>query len=135
LPGISPDWTVELREEIDDLLPGRTVVVTQVSADRFALRVRYEIHPAVGSIEPEQAAAVSWLLHATDDTGHAYLDGGGAFGASPDGGHTEGVRSLQPAPSDDARVVELEFTSPEHIDDPVRVLRVSLPRLESRRPS
>ena len=127
MTGITPDWTVGLGEEIDNLLPGRTVIVTEVSADRFALRVRYEIHPPVGSVEPEQAAAVSWLLHATDDTGRKYQDGGGAFGTSPDGSHTEGVRSLQPAPSEDARVVELEFISPERFTEPVRVLRVPLP--------
>ncbi len=126
LNGIPPDWTVDVREEIDDLLPGRLFVVTQVSADQFALRLSYEIHPAFGRTEPEQAAAVSWDMRASDDVGQTYQEAGGAFGESADGTYTEGVRSLQPAPPREARLVVLELIPPGGGHGPVRVLRVSL---------
>ena len=125
---LGQDWSVELCEEIRDLLPGFALTVKQVGVDRFAIRVRYEIRPPVTSNQPEHAeATAAWFLHATDSTGHRYQEGGGAFGISPDGSFTEGVRSLQPAPAKEVEFIDLEFISPHDLDDPRRVLRVQVP--------
>jgi len=89
--------------------------------------VRYEIQPPVGREEPKHAAAIAWFLHASDDVGGSYQEGGGAFGASPDGNHTEGVRSLQPAPPDDVQRIDLSFFAPGTLEEPIRRLRIVVP--------
>jgi hypothetical protein len=131
LPPISSDPAnaVEVGARIDDLLPGRSLLVTRVGVDQVAIRVRYEIRPPVPLIgDEDRIACVAWLLNARDDAGGEYTDWGGAFGASPDGTFTDGVRSLQPVPPPGATFLNLEFAPSEGVDAQRVVLRVPLSR-------
>lgn len=122
-----PPHSIPIDERIDDLLPGRSLLVKQFDVDEYAMRVSFEVRPPIETPrrEPERT---TWLLHGRDDLGHEYLDGGGAFGLSPDGTFTEGVESLQPPPPAEASYVDLEFLRPDDIEVPRHVIRVRLPQ-------
>ncbi|UJB40121.1 hypothetical protein [Streptomyces sp. A1-5] len=49
-------------------------------------------------------------LEATDDIGNEYVDWGGAYGATPDGTHTRGTISAQPALAPKACEIHVRLT-------------------------
>ena len=100
---------------LDDLVPGRSVLVKDVGVDGYAIRVRYEIRPPI--LERPTPVDSTWLLHATDDLGNEYESAGGAFGISAQGTFTEGVHSLQPVPAAGASHLDLAFLGPSELED------------------
>lgn len=126
----SPARQIKLDVVIRDLLPERTLRVTSVGMDEYALRVEYEITPPINPAGwedaiKEGAAQYVWYLSGHDNLGNEYDDWGGAYGLSPDGQRTEGVRSL-PLPAANASWLDLGFSSPDD-EQPRYVLRVNLP--------
>ena len=119
-------WTVAIGKQIDDLLPGRSLLVRDVGVDEYAVRVRYEIRPPI--LDRPTPIDSTWLLHGTDDLGNQYESAGGAFGLSADGTFTEGVHSLLPLPAPDASHLDLGFIGPRELEDerPRHVIRVEL---------
>jgi hypothetical protein len=116
---------VRIDQEIDGLLPGRSLFVKQLEVDEFAIRVAYEVRPPI--VERPTPIDSIWLLCGTDDLGNEYTSAGGAFGVAPDGTYTEGVHSLQPTPHEKASYIELGFivaADPE--ETPRRVVKVPL---------
>lgn len=118
--------TVAIDEQLGDLLPGRTLLVKDLGTDAYAIRVRYEIRPAI--LERPTPIESTWLLHGRDDLGNEYESAGGAFGLSADGTFTEGVHSLQPLPAAGVSHLDLAFIGPSSLEDerPSRVIRVQL---------
>jgi hypothetical protein len=119
-------WTVVIGKQIDDLLPGRSLLVKDVGVDEHAIRLRYEIRPPI--LERPTPADSIWLLHGIDDLGNRYESAGGAFGLSADGTFTEGVHSLQPFPAPGASHLDLGFIGASELEEerPRHVIRVDL---------
>ncbi|MEV6702465.1 hypothetical protein AB0M68_35900 [Streptomyces sp. NPDC051453] len=74
-------------------------------ADSFTLT--YSITPPLPESDAQPAAPI---LEARDDLGNEYLDWGGAYGPSPDGGSTHGILSGQPALPAEARTLHVRLT-------------------------
>jgi hypothetical protein len=119
-------WTVAVGKQLDDLLPGRSLLVKDVGVDEHAVRVRYEIRPPI--LERPAPTDSTWLLHGTDELGNRYESAGGAFGLSADGTFTEGVHSLQPLPAPEVSFLDLGFIGPGELEGerPRHVIRVQL---------
>jgi hypothetical protein len=122
-----PAHRVKVDETIDGLIPGHTLLVKELGVDDFGIRLSYEIRPPLPQFDPREPPLHVWYLFGQDDTGHEYDERGGAFGLSEDGTFTEGVRTLHPKPDPKAVSVTLEFSAPDQIDTPDRVLSIRLP--------
>lgn len=85
-----------------DIFPGHELRVLVLSQDEFALRIDYEITPAL-PVQP----GVSWSWSAEDDTGQAYEMAGGAHGPSRERDATTGVLSLTPLLAASARTLHV----------------------------
>ncbi len=83
------------------------------TVDRLALAPGgFTLHYTVTPPLPETLPGGGMLLiyvTATDDQGNTYDDGGGAFGTTPDGTHTDGSITLQPALPADAGAVTVDL--------------------------
>ncbi|MET9968940.1 hypothetical protein ABZZ80_24180 [Streptomyces sp. NPDC006356] len=91
------------------ILNGRhelTVSKFQLKDDSFTLH--YAITPPLPDADGE--TPVLPFLEAKDDLGGEYLDWGGAYGTSPDGSHTEGSLTGQPAPPPEAGTLLVRVT-------------------------
>ena len=92
-------------------LPGHELHLMRLEADQHALRLEYEITPAL-----PRSARIYWGWSARDDLGNDYLSAGGAFGPSSERDATRGVLSLTPLLHDGSRsltlVLEPEFGVP-----------------------
>ena len=109
-PPYFPSRVVTIGKQVDDLLPGRSVLVKQLGVDASAIYVSYEIRPPIEVLR-EHPVRTTWLLRGTDDTGLQYTSTGGLFGDSEDGTCTQGLVSLQPCPSPAARCIDLGFVA------------------------
>ncbi|MFI6685280.1 hypothetical protein [Streptomyces sp. NPDC050485] len=100
---------------------GRTVQVLggkhQLTVDRLDMEPGgVTFHYTVSPPLPEVVAGGGMLLlyvTATDDQGNVYTDGGGAFGTAPDGSHTEGSVTVQPAPPAGVRDITVDLVLSE----------------------
>jgi hypothetical protein len=99
-----------------DLLDGRVLTVHLLETDRIAIRLRYDVFPALPRSQPGGGPIVMWWTSAVDDLGNEYLDGGGAYGFSPDGARTQGTFSLSPLPA--AGAASLRITVGAALMDP-----------------
>ncbi len=88
----------------EELIPGRELRVLRLDQDQNALRIEYEITPALPVGPP---FLISWSWSAQDDTGQHYEMAGGAYGPSDDGKATRGVLSLTPLLNPDARSLRI----------------------------
>jgi hypothetical protein len=119
-------WTVAVDKQVDDLLPGRSLLIKDVVVDDHAIRVRYEVRPPI--FERPTSVDSTWLVYGADDLGNEYESAGGAFGLSTEGTFTEGVHSLTPLPAAGASHLDLAFMGPRELEDerPRHVIRVQL---------
>jgi len=104
LPG-DPPFVPPRREHLATIdhrcagtIPGHELHVLTLAQDQHALRIEYEITPALPA-----APSISWIWSAEDDTGQTYEMAGGANGPSPERDATTGVLSLTPLLSPGAR--------------------------------
>ncbi|WP_024756507.1 hypothetical protein [Streptomyces exfoliatus] len=91
------------------ILDGRhrlTVHGLTIHQDSFT--IRYTITPPLPGGDDE--ASILLFLEAEDDLGHTYSDWGGAFGRSPDGTHTDGSITGQPAVAAGAGEIRARIT-------------------------
>jgi hypothetical protein len=100
-------------------MPGHSLSFVEVAVDDYAVRIEYEIVPAVAVRVP----GLGWSGCGRDDLGNEYEDVGGAYGQSADGERTEGTLSM-PLPVPDAKVLDVRLQLDE--GGPVYELRVSL---------
>jgi hypothetical protein len=85
------------------LLPGHQVSVVGVGVDEYAIRIDYEIQPAI------TLGLLAWPSAAEDDVGTSYLPAGGACGASEDGDITLRTLSTKPPPPVEASTIRIRF--------------------------
>lgn len=87
-----------------------------LTQDRYAIRIRYRLQPAFGSVRPagsdvgDWTAPILWTWHAEDDVGNEYLEAGGAYGTADGETAVQGVWSLVPLPSRSARRLHVVVT-------------------------
>jgi hypothetical protein len=95
LTAFVPKTRVELEHICGNLVPGHVFLVSELTVDAHAIRVRYNLAPPL----PKSATgkpSVFWVVEAVDNLGNRYQDAGGAYGLSADGRKTRGVLSLSP---------------------------------------
>ena len=100
-------------------MPGHSLSFVEVAVAEHAVRIEYEIVPAVATRVP----GLGWWGSARDDLGNEYEDVGGAYGPSADGERTEGTMSM-PLPAPEAKALDVRLQLDD--DGPVYELRVSL---------
>ena len=100
-----------------DFLQGHELQITGIGVDQYALQIEYRITPALANMRPPEKPGtdwrppIHWSWNATDDLGTAYVEAGGAYGASPNGLTTNGVLSLTPFPSPGARLLHVALNA------------------------
>jgi hypothetical protein len=124
----TPDWhPVPLAFEVVASERGsddeRTVTITSVLRDDFAVRVNYEIAPALSGVR-----FGPWG-EATDDAGNRYDDGGGVFGQAAAKNCTDGTLSF-PVPAREATqlTARIEWIFGETWNGGTHELRIELVR-------
>ncbi|MER5202177.1 hypothetical protein [Streptomyces sp. NPDC002825] len=85
------------------------LVVDGLSLEQESFTVRYTVTPPLPEGDDGESL-VLLALEAHDDAGNEYVDWGGAYGLSEDGGHTDGTITGQPAVADSARVLTVRLT-------------------------
>jgi hypothetical protein len=99
--------------------PGHSLSFVEVAVDEHAVRIDYEIVPAVAMRVP----GLGWSGCGRDELGNEYRDRGGSYGPSADGERTEGTMSME-LPAPEAKVLHVWLELDE--GGPLYELQVSM---------